>query len=80
MRLLPGVGCEYGTDWVIQEILADLSYVDIDERFEDSVRSCYPEQVDIGWLKVDTASAIKKLDPVSWDMVAAIFRRPTSFV
>lgn len=42
--------------------------VDISERFDDSIRSCYPEETSIGWLTVDTASAIKDLDPVSWEL------------
>ena len=43
MRLVPGVGCEYGTDWVIKHILeTELEQVDLDAAFEDSVRQCYP--------------------------------------
>ena len=68
MRLLPGVGCEYGTEWVIEDLLGAVEKVDLSERFEDSIRSCYPEETSIGWLKVDTASAIKDLDPISWDL------------
>jgi len=67
MRHLEGIGCEWGTDWVIHHILKEeLTAVDTEEAFEDSVRSCYPEETHIGWLKVDTASAIKELDPIFW--------------
>lgn len=67
MRHLDGVGVEYGTSWIIKHILEEeLTPVDTDEAFEDSIRSCYPEESQIGWLKVDTASAIKTLDPISW--------------
>lgn len=44
MRLLPGHGCEYGLDWAIAAILREeLTPVDTEEAFEESVRSCYPE-------------------------------------
>lgn len=35
------------------EILADFDSVDTEELFEESVRSCYSENTQIGWLKVD---------------------------
>lgn len=68
MRHLPGVGVEYGTEWVVKELLSELDSENLEERFEDSVRSCYPEETKIGWITVDTVSAIKEMDPVSWDM------------
>ena len=68
MRHLDGVGCEYGTDWVIKHILQEeLTPVDTDEAFEDSVRSCYPENVQVGWMNLDTVSVMKSCDPISWD-------------
>jgi len=67
MRLLPGVGCEYGTDWVIEEILGEeLEAVDLDEAFEEYIRQCYPEETQVGWLTLDTVSVLKEMDPVSW--------------
>lgn len=52
MRLLPEVGCEYGTDWIIKHILeTELEPIDMDEAFEEHVRQCYPESIDIGWLR-----------------------------
>jgi hypothetical protein len=68
MRLLQGIGCEYGVDWVIREIVKSIESVDTDERFENSLRDCYPETTQIGWIKYDTVSALKELDPVSWDL------------
>ena len=38
------------------------------ERFEQSVADCYPETVKIGWIEYHTVSALKELDPVSWNM------------
>jgi hypothetical protein len=67
MRLLPEVGCEYGTAWIIKSILeAELTPVDHDEEFEEFVRQCYPETTKIGWMELDTASVMKDQDPVSW--------------
>jgi len=69
MRHLNGVGVEYGTDWVIRHLVAEsLTPVDEDAAFEESVSQLYPEEVTIGWITVDTARAIRELDPVSWDL------------
>src|SRR5262249_485245 len=64
---LPGVGVEYGVDWVIRELLdSHLTSANTLESFEQSIADCYPETVKIGWIEYDTATAIKTLDPVSW--------------
>ena len=69
MRLLPEVGCEYGTEWIIEHILKEeLTPVDLDEIFEDSVRSCYPETVQVGWMNLDTVQVMKDQDPISWEI------------
>ncbi|MBM4253679.1 MAG: hypothetical protein FJ146_17060 [Deltaproteobacteria bacterium] len=68
MFKLDGVGVEYGTDWLLQDLLAtSLSPADTLEAFEQSVADCYPETVQIGWITCDTVTALKDLDPVSWD-------------
>ncbi len=67
MRHLEGVGVEWGTDWVIKHILQEeLSAIDTDEAFEDSIRGCYPEETVVGWLKLDTVEILKSQDPISW--------------
>ena len=44
MRLVDGVGCEYGTDWIINHILEnELEAIDLEESFEQMIRECYPE-------------------------------------
>jgi hypothetical protein len=68
MRHLPGNGVEYGTGWIVPEILEEIEAADTDSLFEDSVRGCYEEETKIGWLTYDTVSAIKELDPISWDI------------
>ncbi len=58
---------EWGADWVIKHILAEeLSAVDADEVFEESMRQCYPEETTIGWMKFDTVELMKSKDPISW--------------
>lgn len=67
MRLVPGVGCEYGTDWVIKHILeTELTAVDLEEEFEESIRQCYPEETQVGWMTFDTVKLMKENDPVGW--------------
>lgn len=69
MRLLPGVGCEWGTDWIVKHIIEDeLTAVDTDDAFEESIRECYPETVKVGWLELDTVTVLRDQDPVSWEM------------
>ena len=67
MRLVPGVGCEYGTDWVIKHILeTELTAVDLEEEFEESIRQCYPEETQVGWMTFDTVKLMKENDPLGW--------------
>ncbi|MDZ4661855.1 MAG: hypothetical protein SGJ18_09595 [Pseudomonadota bacterium] len=67
MRLLPGDGCEYSTDWIIKSILeSELTAVDLAEKFEEHIRQCYPETTQVGWMSLDTVSVMKDQDPVSW--------------
>lgn len=69
MRLVPGVGVEYGTDWIIKHLTSEnMAAIDTTESFEDSIRGCYDETVKIGWIEYDVVNAIKELDPISWDL------------
>jgi len=69
MRLIPDVGPEYGIDWVVRHLVKEnVETLDTDEAFEESISQCYPETTKIGWIEFDTVSAIKDLDPVSWDL------------
>lgn len=62
MRLLPGVGPEWGIDWVIRELIdsADLTPVDVEERLAETVRDVYGETVKVGWLTLDTVDVLKE--------------------
>jgi hypothetical protein len=69
MRLLSGVGCEYGIDWCVKHLVEEnVETADTAAAFEDSVSQCYPEEVKIGWITYSTVLALKELDPVSWRM------------
>ena len=68
MRQTQG-GCEYGVDWVIRELLCDdLTPVNEDEAFEESVRQCYPEEITVLWMTLDAVTVAKDSDPVSWSL------------
>ena len=59
-----------GTEWIVKDILAtELKEVDTEEAFEEYVRACYEETIQVGWLNLDVASVLKDQDPISWDMV-----------
>lgn len=67
MRLVQGVGCEYGADWIIKHILeTELDPVDLEEQFEESIRQCYSETTKVGWMEFDTVTLMKENDPTSW--------------
>lgn len=67
MRLLPSVGCEYGTDWVIESMLSsELTPVDLAEEFEEHMHACYDETTRVGFMTLDTVSVMKEMDPVCW--------------
>lgn len=67
MRHLEGVGVEWGTSWVIKQILREeLTPVHLEEAFEESVRQCYPEEVTVGWVKFNTVEILKSQDPIGW--------------
>ena len=68
-RLLPGEGVDFGIDWALEVLVGvHVQPVDVEEMFEQFISDCYPSTVEIGWIKVDTITAIKTLDPVSWTL------------
>lgn len=68
MRHLPGVGVEYGIEWVMESIVEE-HCIPLDKEAKESLLDgIYPEEISIGWLKYDTLLAIKLLDPISFDI------------
>ena len=69
MRLLEGVGCEYGTKWVIDEILKEhLGPVNQTEAFESMIEGCYSTETKVGWLELNTVDILKTMDEIAWDI------------
>ena len=69
MRHLPGVGVEYGTDWVIESIVnEEIEAIDTEEIFEQMIDEHYGDEVTIGFIKTSPSIAIKTLDPIAWDI------------
>ncbi len=69
MRLMEEIGCEYGIDWVIEEILKEhLKPVNQQEAFEDMIEGCYPTETKVGWLELSTVDILKTMDEVAWDI------------
>ncbi len=67
MRSIRGIGCEYGTSWIIEHILeAELTAANLEEAFEQMVRDCYPENTKVAWAEFDTVTLMKEQDPISW--------------
>jgi hypothetical protein len=57
----------WGVDWVIASLLRDnLTPVNVEEAFEESIRESYPETTKIGWLEMDTVDVLKEVDSISW--------------
>ena len=53
----------------IEHILeTELTPINADEIFEELIRDIYPETTTIGYLSYDTATALRELDPVAWDI------------
>ncbi len=73
-RLVPSVGLDWGTDWIVEHILeTELSPVNQEDAFEESIRQCYPETTQVGWMTFDTVELMKTQDPISWQMAVSEF-------
>lgn len=66
-RHMDGVGCDWSINFAVEHILQEkLTPVDTEATFEDMIRSCYPEETIVGWMKFDTCELMKSQDPISW--------------
>lgn len=66
-KWMDGVGLDWNLDFAIEYILQEeLTEINTDEVFEDMIRSCYPEETVVGWMKFDTCDLMKSQDPNSW--------------
>lgn len=66
MRLSEGVGVEWGTSWVIEHLISE-NCAPVDSSYaEQSLRDCYPETVQVGWIEVDPIEIIKEHYPLDF--------------
>lgn len=66
-KWMDGVGLDWNLNFAIEHILQEeLTPVDINEAFEEMIRSCYPEETVVGWMKIDTVDLMKSQDSISW--------------
>ena len=69
MRLMPQVGCEYGTEWIVEELIEqNLTPVDEEELFEQMIEECYEETTQVGFMNLSTVEVMKGQDPICWDL------------
>lgn len=62
-------GVEFGCDWVIKELISEnLSPINVDEEFEESIQGIYPETVSVLWMEFDAMTVAKKSDPIAWSL------------
>ena len=66
---MEGIGCEWGTEWVIEEILTkQLEPVNQEKAFESMIEDCYPTNTKVGWMDLNTVDILKTMDEISWDI------------
>ena len=75
MRHLPSVGVEYCYDWVIEHLLREevpeITDEEQEEQYMEFLDSAYGDEVQIGFLTVNTGQAVKDLDPVAFRMAVS---------
>ena len=66
MRLIEGCGVEFGIEWVIDYFIAEGCTPIGSDFAEDFLKNYYSETIKVGWTEIDSISAIKELDPISY--------------
>lgn len=62
-------GPEYGTLWIIQNILREeLTPIELEKAFEEVHEDLYDSEVEVAWCKFRPLEIVKQLDPISWTM------------
>lgn len=68
MREVDGVGCEYGTDWIMGHIIETQGEeVDIDELYREVLDELYPP-IQFGNLEYSPSAVLEAVDPVAFQM------------
>ena len=66
MRHLPGVGVEYGIEWVCQHLLKDFKEADTEAIFEEMIECDYGQTVKVGFATLDVPKILKTHDAIGW--------------
>ena len=69
MRLVEGVGCEFGLDWIVEHIIKDefekMTESELEERFAELLDECY-DKVKVGCCEFFPGDVLKAMDPTSF--------------
>ena len=64
---MEGIGCEWGTEWVIEEILTkQLEPINQEKAFESMIEDCYPTNTKVAWVEINTIDILKEMCPCDW--------------
>jgi hypothetical protein len=68
MREVDGVGCEYGTDWIMEHLVkTEGEEQDIEENYREQLDEVY-EPVKFGELEYSPSTVLEAVDPVAFNM------------
>lgn len=71
MRELPGVGVEYGYEWIMEHIVScDGEHVDIEEMYRDLLDEVF-EPIKFGELTYSASHVLESVDSVAFNMGAS---------
>lgn len=69
MRLVEGIGCEYGLDWIVERIIKDefekLSESELEDLCEERLNDCY-DQISIVGVKFFPGDVLREMDPTAF--------------
>jgi hypothetical protein len=69
MRLVEGVGNEYGIEWVVEHLINNnLKPVDLDAEFHELLEELYPDSPTLcgAWVGQSQADILKDYDPIQY--------------
>lgn len=67
MRHVEGVGVEYGTGWIVKDIVEnELKAIDVEESYEQMIYELYGDTTKVAFSTVDTVAALKELSPTDY--------------
>lgn len=61
MRHMKGVGVEWGTEWVVKELLTSIDTFNGECEFDEYLEAAYGDEAKVGWLTIGLLRIIKNL-------------------